>query len=764
MGNWLGIGAVNGALLWGTLLIASPIIIHLLSRRKFRILDWAAMEFLLEAERRNRRRIQLEHLILLLLRCLAIILLACLVARLFLTRSGLAGRMVERARTERIMLLDDSPSMAARLGSRTVFDEAKRGLVEFAQRTALEHPGDTLTLILTSQPTRPILSGQYLTGGKVDAVVRTIEGLEPCDKSAAFDVALAALEQALASPRGNLNRALTIITDLRRRDWLPTSEAAAPTEAGAASGEAKTKEAKSAPQEGPLVILKRLAERVDSLAIVNVGGANTPNLAITETAFREKALIANVPAQFEVVVTNWGEGTVTNVPVTFTAGDALPLRATVDLIEPGASVTVPFTFTFRETGPAAVRAEIPPDALPRDNVRHLAARVRQGIPILLVDGEPTSEYGQNETFYLERALSPPGATLSGNEVTVVTENQFEELSLDRFLVVVLANVYRVTDGRRKALEAWVAAGGGLIIFLGDQVEEAAYNEKLWADGKGLLPLRLTTIAGDEAQRQWVNLSDTSINHPILRIFEGTQNPFLRRVKFFRWWGGQVRKEDLAAGRVQVLASYSDPDSSPAIVERKFGNGRVLLATSSADGEWNNWPADPSYVVTMLEMARYATRQAPDEGSLLAGQPIRADIDPSVHSTEVGIEPPSGAATTLQAVPTEDGQHFRIQFTDTTRSGLYRVRLKRHDGGTDTELFAANVEATEGNLAPAELRALRRQVAGSKIVFLEGREHISQGVEGDKTELWRGLLLTMIVTLCVEQTLGWWFGRRRETTA
>jgi len=235
------------------------------------------------------------------------------------------------------------------------------------------------------------------------------------------------------------------------------------------------------------------------------------------------------------------------------------------------------------------------------------------------------------------------------------------------------------------------------------------------------------------------------------------------VKFFRWWAGAVRKEDVAAGRVQVLASYSDTDSSPAIVERQVGKGRVLAITSSADAEWSSWPSDPSYLVTVLEMARYATRQAPDEGSVVAGVPIRADVDPSVHSTEVQVEPPDGAAAASQAVPAEDGQRFRFQFSETAKSGLYRVRLKRHDGGTDTELFAANVEATEGDLTPAEPRALRRQVAGSKIVFLEGREYLSQGTIGAKSELWRGLLLALVVTLCVEQTLGWWFGRRRDTT-
>ena len=54
----------------GAAAILIPILIHLLNKRKFKIVDWAAMEFLLDAEKKNRRRVRLENLILLLLRCL----------------------------------------------------------------------------------------------------------------------------------------------------------------------------------------------------------------------------------------------------------------------------------------------------------------------------------------------------------------------------------------------------------------------------------------------------------------------------------------------------------------------------------------------------------------------------------------------------------------------------------------------------------------------------------------------------------------------
>ena len=63
----------------GVVAVLLPILIHLLNKRKFRVVDWAAMDFLLDADKKNRRRIRLENLILLLLRCLAVLLIGLLV-------------------------------------------------------------------------------------------------------------------------------------------------------------------------------------------------------------------------------------------------------------------------------------------------------------------------------------------------------------------------------------------------------------------------------------------------------------------------------------------------------------------------------------------------------------------------------------------------------------------------------------------------------------------------------------------------------------
>src|SRR5687767_1380942 len=59
---------------------AVPVVIHLLNRRRYRIVEWAAMRFLLAAQRQNVRRLRLEQWLLLAIRCLVLMLLVAAMA------------------------------------------------------------------------------------------------------------------------------------------------------------------------------------------------------------------------------------------------------------------------------------------------------------------------------------------------------------------------------------------------------------------------------------------------------------------------------------------------------------------------------------------------------------------------------------------------------------------------------------------------------------------------------------------------------------
>ena len=73
---------LNPALVWGTLGVAVPVVIHLLNRFRYKQVDWAAMELLRRAMVARSQRIRIEDLILLALRCLAVLLVALAFARL----------------------------------------------------------------------------------------------------------------------------------------------------------------------------------------------------------------------------------------------------------------------------------------------------------------------------------------------------------------------------------------------------------------------------------------------------------------------------------------------------------------------------------------------------------------------------------------------------------------------------------------------------------------------------------------------------------
>ena len=201
-------------------------------------------------------------------------------------------------------------------------------------------------------------------------------------------------------------------------------------------------------------------------------------------------------------------------------------------IEPGGRGKVLFDVTF----PAAEGADPKPtsttiraaidraDLLNSDNQRLFAARVTPGVQVLIVDGDPATEPEKAERYFLQKALAPLGEELTPFRVQWRSDSQFDDgLPLEGFQLIFLCNVYRISDEQLAALDKWVQSGGGLVVALGDRVDGEFYNEKLYAGGKGLLPIKLDSRQGDETQNKWVNFMVDRPEHPLLRAFEGAEN-------------------------------------------------------------------------------------------------------------------------------------------------------------------------------------------------------------------------------------------------
>ena len=137
-------GFLNPALFWGLGAISVPIIIHLLNRYRFRRTIWAAMEFLLEALEENSRRLQIQDIILLILRVLGLALLALALVRPTLT--GEPPVILRDDNRAAVVILDNSYSMG--------YESLSKSYLEMAQQKAVdvlnELRGSRVALILMS--------------------------------------------------------------------------------------------------------------------------------------------------------------------------------------------------------------------------------------------------------------------------------------------------------------------------------------------------------------------------------------------------------------------------------------------------------------------------------------------------------------------------------------------------------------------------------------------------------------------------------------
>ena len=206
-------------MLWGLALAAIPMIIHLLFRRRFRRIDWAPMHYLKLSIQRNRRRIRLEQLLLLLLRTAPVLLLFFLVARPMMHASGLGSWLGGSSRTSHLVILDDSLSMGFRDAGRSAWRRRRSWPTKLVETIG---PKDRFTLVLASQPKAPLLADVELTNR--DETARLIADLQP---SEAFVAWAPVFEQAdkLLNAGAYPIRELTVITDLRRAGWVDSLDA-----------------------------------------------------------------------------------------------------------------------------------------------------------------------------------------------------------------------------------------------------------------------------------------------------------------------------------------------------------------------------------------------------------------------------------------------------------------------------------------------------------------------------------------------------------
>lgn len=747
---WAGLGA-----------IALPILIHLLARRRFRRVRWAAIEFLREAQRENRRRMRIRELILLALRCLAMVLIGLLLARPFLSPKGLAASLGGAARVRHLFIIDDSYSMGLTHGRDTVFRRAVQDVIANVRSLQESPQGVAVAVMRASEPAAEMISAAPLDQVSVAAMVQSLEALGVSNRPADWDGAVGAASEWIAAETGPADPVVVhVVSDFQQRDWTPAD---------------------------PSARFKSLRERAAAgqsirIVLTDLGRDSAENMALANLTIDDRQVIAGLQTRVTATITNDGRTTSEAGQLELFIDDAATPAAPLPAIPPGDSVTVPLQVTFTEPGPHALSVVLPGDALPIDDVRYLACEAVTAMHVMIVDGEPAADPYEDEVHLLATALRPEGAVFSGVEVQIIEDNALATADLERIPLMIWANVYRPDPATIDRLERYVTDGGGLIIFVGDQVDAERYNDLLYRDGAGLLPASIDGVVSVPPDRPGVALAPIETEHPALRVFAGDDNPFAQGIHFWTYatltpaeatptpagatpptTSAPVSTQPAERGPARVVLRFADEAGSPAWVERSYGDGRVILLATTADNEWSDWPASPSYLVTMQELMQYACRRGEWQDAATVGSPLTWRHLPEREAASASVRTPSypaDPAQVIQAVEDPAVGRFEFVWDQTDRPGVYRLMVTARDGGDHARPRAVNVDASEGDLRHVSQDRLVAMTGGIATEYRRGDEAALAPETPTGREMWPIVLVLALGLLMVEQFLGWYFGRVR----
>ncbi len=733
--NFLGLGVLNAAMLAGLAGVAIPLVIHLLNRRNDPVVDWGAMQFL-EFSPRERRRLNLAEILLMLARMLPLALAALALARPFWTPgpagASAAGTAAAKAasgvRRDVVLILDGSDSMGRRAGGSTPRDRAVAWARGFVARLG---PGDSVAVLVAKDRVRPLVDPPSFDLGRVDKALAEAPGARgSSDLAAALGEAFRILEKT-----GNPGRDVVILTDGRRQAWRP----------GDVGRWALLRDLRRRLPTPPRIWAPRLDPDAGA-----AGETPMPDASVGPLALSRSVLTPGLAVDVTASVANAGPGPSTRIVELAVDGVAVPGSGRpIGPIPAGGRVPVSFRTAFDGAGSHLVAVRLVPDAdpLPVDDESARPVAVAPALAVLLVDGEPGVEPLSGEVDFLRAALAPGGDPSPLVVASTVPASGFRADSLRGQRVAVLANLDRPSPEVASALGPFLDGGGGLLIAPGDRLDAGAWDHPA---ALAWLPARIGPLRGDFAARAAVaRPAPATFDGPALGPLGKGDAPPLGRAGLFAY---RVLEPRPGAAVVARLDS-----GDPWVVERARGRGRVALLAGPLDAEGGTLPVNPDFVPWTHELIAHLAEGAEGPRAIRPGEPLAFDLDPPPPPGVTALRLTTPAGTTASLPVVRDGGKARVRTGDTAEPGIYRLDLADPPGGHAYAAVAADPGAADpAPLDPAEAEALARDWPLS---FDPDPAHLADDLlavaGGGRAEAWRGLVLLALAGLCLEV----WLTRR-----
>ncbi|MEO8268622.1 MAG: BatA domain-containing protein, partial [Aureliella sp.] len=715
-------------LTWGFLLVAGPILIHLINMLRHRKQKWAAMDFLLESYRRNRRWVMLKQWLLLAARMLAMLLLVAMLAK-WVSSSRWLGMLGGQA-THHYLLLDDSYSMGATGADDSAYASALRAVSALVRSISAQPGQHQLTLLRLSRAT---LATRAAGGeARIDAAADLLAQSVPQDPAKLLDRLSATEPTALQlSPEDALElitplivdnaveqAQVYVLSDFRRNEF----------------GE-------------PEVLRNKLRALVDDSAelhLIDCSEESAANLSLVSVEPEQEVWAAGVPLLVRFQVRNYSTQMARNVvakirSISYAAGATEPRSdspysgeildlppVVIEQIAAGETVTRQVQVIFGTAGQHAVEVTLPEDSLATDNRRWSVIGIRSSQRVLLVDGE----VDRSNAFFFQTVLAPDARLRTGMTSETVDAAAVRDMPIETlasFDTVALLDVPRLDRQAVNKIEDFCRSGGGVLVVCGRNTNLQFVNQELFREGEGFFPVQLQQIVANP----------TSVDDQSPPQVAATEHPILgplRQLSVSPFSLLQIRQQLLptagSLNRTGLELIATGPLGSPLLIDQGLGDGRVVTLLTGLTNDWSNWAQDPTFVVVALRTLGYLGSFRRASTSEPVGSPLEMVVSDTTVLPEVEVLLPakregSQRVMLLRQVAVEAGTNsvsrldLSIDLADMDRDlvdsllrpGIYETWMTNSQGEKLLQNSAHNVAAAEGNLDRVTHAELEQKLAG-----------------------------------------------------
>lgn len=710
----------NPLLLFAALGIGLPILAHLLNRHKVKRTDWAAMQFLSRSIRVRSRQLRLRDLLLLLLRCMAVLLIVFALAKPSKDSAEGFVASVGQPHVGVVIALDGSYSMRYRENQTTRFAQA----IEKIEMIAKDIPiGAPVSLIVLGEEHRVVARNMAYDPERFDAILQAQRPSHGRIRMETMPAALFELVQGLDA----VDKQLILVTDLQAGDW--------------ADPPAWFRDA-----------FAELNQRADTFILPIQGKAD--NLAITEFELFAGLLRKGTTARYSTTIHNFGSSSATNVNVKCYMGESVVDAKVIPLIPPRSAQTVSFFVPFQNAGSVELSARLEDDALVLDNIRRSVANIRDRVSVLCVEGKPL---GSTLQSYTVNALSARGGDATKEEFNVRTIPVIElpNQDLSAFDVIVLSDVREITPKLSDDLLIHVREGNGLIWFGGENVKVQAWNALAKRKGGALLP----AIIGEANSFRDVlgegrPLDPVFPDHPVCRPLRSLPKDLLSETQFRTVFQVAPRPSS------SVLLRLSGSDT-PILLEHRIGRGHVFMFTTSANPSWNNMALTPVFPMLLQQMATYLTGREFEQARLV-GHSLSLSYADKPDANDGVFEAPSQQ---IFRVPVREHEGDFVAYLDRAKeSGFYQARVSLQSPG---QPIAVNVDTRESDVRGVDPAEAQVSLAETGVTVLLSDVGVIDNVRTGQS-YWRVLLMGCLGCLILESLvaanlLSGWRKRRQPST-